>query len=402
VTMWRVVPYLIYSNWEETNDNDDPAVMNWEYYNERYSGPIFEASWRALRYLNSRGAKPILALMGPVPDWIVSKEWTPPKHKVCSPNSRQPAMNPAMYDEFAEMVVSMAVYARRKAGVDFELFSPFNETDCYPPEGPRVDPEEAPKALEAVARRLTKEGLGDVRLMVADNAIIENDYTTPILRDAELMKQVGAFAFHSYGDPVIAPHVQRVRQSLYAKTPVWLTEYGDLNDLDRSAENDWKSYSLAVNRRALRALSDGAQALFYFDLFDDYEECAKRMTFYGLFASADHVYAPRKRYFATRQLYHFVRPGAQRVSASTDSTALTVSGFVDRSSNTAILVGVKQGGPEQVEVRLAGEGVVEWDLYVTTRELNCTKMAPVHTVNGVAQVKLPVEAVFTLVGSLTN
>ncbi len=90
-----------------------------------------------------------------------------------------PALDPAKYDEFAEMVVSMAVYARRKAGVDFEYFSPFNESDCYPPEGPRIDPEEAPKVLDAVARRLAAEGLGDVRLTVADNAIISNDYTGP-------------------------------------------------------------------------------------------------------------------------------------------------------------------------------------------------------------------------------
>src|SRR5438876_20504 len=40
-TIFRVVPYLVYSNWEEVNDNDDPNAMNWEYYNNRYSGPIF-------------------------------------------------------------------------------------------------------------------------------------------------------------------------------------------------------------------------------------------------------------------------------------------------------------------------------------------------------------------------
>ena len=28
-TMFRVVPYLVYSNWEEVNDNNDPNVMNW-------------------------------------------------------------------------------------------------------------------------------------------------------------------------------------------------------------------------------------------------------------------------------------------------------------------------------------------------------------------------------------
>ena len=79
VTMFRVVPYLVYSNWEETNDNDDPNVMNWEYYNDRYSSPVFEATWNGLRFLNSRGIRPVVALMGPVPGWMLDDAWAPPK-----------------------------------------------------------------------------------------------------------------------------------------------------------------------------------------------------------------------------------------------------------------------------------------------------------------------------------
>jgi hypothetical protein len=51
-------------------------------------------------------------------------------------------------------VVTIVEYARTQAHINFEHFSPFNETDCDPPEGPRIDPDEAPKVLEAVARRL--------------------------------------------------------------------------------------------------------------------------------------------------------------------------------------------------------------------------------------------------------
>lgn len=42
-TILRLDPYGI-SNWESENDNDDADVMNWEYYNDRYSIPTFEAS----------------------------------------------------------------------------------------------------------------------------------------------------------------------------------------------------------------------------------------------------------------------------------------------------------------------------------------------------------------------
>ncbi len=401
-TMFRVVPYLVYSNWEETNDNDDPNVMNWEYYNDRYSSPIFEATWNGLRFLNSRGIRPVIALMGPVPDWMLDDAWSPPTHKVCQPNSTQHAIKPAMYGEFAEMVVSMVIYARNKAGIDFEYFSPFNETDCYPPEGPRIDPEDAPKVLAAVARRLKKEGLGDIRLTPADQAVITTDYISPILRDAELMKQVGALTFHTYGENSVGPQVERVQRSDYPYLPVWLTEYGDLNDEDKTAENEWKNFSLASNRRALTALNQGASAVFFFDAFDDYEECARRLTFYGLFRSASHIYAPKKRYYATRQLYHFVAPGSRRIGVSADVPGLTLSAFHDGAAGALVLVGANEGGPDAFDIVLppGAPSVDSWELYETTRQLDCARTGTIAAVNGTASIDLPGEAVFTLVGRL--
>jgi O-glycosyl hydrolase len=403
-TMFRVVPYLVYSNWEEVNDNEDPNVMNWAYYNDRYSTPIFEATWNGLRYLNSRGIRPVIALMGPVPDWMVDDKKSPPQHKVCNKSvnaSERSHLNPAMYDEFAEEVVSMAAYARTQARIAFDSFSPFNETDCYPAEGPRIDPEEVPKVLEAVARRMRKEGLGDVKLTVADQAIITNDYVGPILEDSELMKQVGAFTLHTYSENSVGPQVERVKASKYPHVPVWLTEYGDLNDQDKSFENEWKQYALASNRRALTALNQGASALFYFDAFDDYEECARRLCFYGLFRSADHIYSPRKRYYATKQLYHFVRPGSRRIATTTDVAGLTVTAFRNGSSDALVIVGVKERGPGRVQVILpkGDSAPAAWELYLTTRNLDCQKVDTVPARDGVAELDLPDEAVFTLVGA---
>jgi O-glycosyl hydrolase len=398
VTMFRVVPYLVYSNWEETS-----GAKDWEYWNDRYSTPIFEATWNGLRYLNSRGIRPMMALMGPVPVWMTDTNPQPPRHRVCQENvpaNLQGHLNPAMYDEFAEEVVSMVEYARIQAHIDFEYFSPFNETDCYPPEGPRIDPDEAPKALEAVARRLKKEGLEDVRLAVADNAIITNDYTDPILKDDELMKQVGVLTFHTYGENSIGPQVERVKSSKYSQVPVWLTEYGDLNDREKTFENQWKNFSLAANRRALTALNQGANAIFFFDAFDDYEECAKRLCFYGLFRSASHVYSPKKSYYATRQLYHFVRPGWRRIAATTEASGLTLSAFQGPSPDALVVVAVKEGGPGRIRIELpqTATGPASWELYETTRELDCQRVRTLPARGGHAEIELPTEAVFTLVG----
>ncbi|MGD0224203.1 MAG: hypothetical protein ABSF71_17880 [Terriglobia bacterium] len=408
ITMFRVVPYLVYSNWEEYNDNSDPNEMNWEYYNNRYSHPIFEATWNGLHYLNSRGIRPMLALMGPVPGWMTDDKAPPPQHRVCQENvpaDKQGHLSPAMYDEFAEEVVSMLMYARNHEHIDFEYFSPFNETDCYPPEGPRIDPDEAPKVLEAVARRLRKEGLGDVRLAAPDNAVITNDYTDPILKDDGLMKQVGVFTFHSYSDESVGPQVERVKASKYPQTPVWLTEYGDLSDENKTFANQWKMFSLAANRRALTALNQGASALFYFDAFDDYEECMKRLCYYGLFTSASQVYSVKKSYYAVRQLYHFVRPGWQRIAVSTEAPGLTVSAFQGPAPDALVVVGVKEGGPNHFRIELppaAAGNTTSWDVYETTPELDCQKVMTAPARNGWADIELPAEAVFTLVGRPTK
>jgi len=114
-TMFRVGPYFVYSNWEEMNDNDDPNLMNWEYYNNRYSSPVFQPSWALMRYLNSRGIRPLIALYGPVPDWMTDDKVGPLQQptSLASLNAkRQNHLSPSMYDEFAEEVVSMLVYAR--------------------------------------------------------------------------------------------------------------------------------------------------------------------------------------------------------------------------------------------------------------------------------------------------
>ncbi len=405
-TIFRLDAYgFDLSNWEVVNDNDDPAVMNWDFYNDRYSMPNFEASWAAGRYINSKGGRVLLTAIGIPPEWMLDDKAPPPRHGVCSskPKPCKPDhLNPAMYEEFAEQLVSMAMYARARAHVDFQFFSPFNETDCYPAEGPRIDPEEMPQVLGAIARRLKKESLGDVRLVAVEQANVTTDYISAVMKDAELMRQIGVFSFHTYGEESVGPQVERIRHGGYPDRRVWLTEYGDLSDRDKSFENEWKRQSLKASRRALRALNQGASAALFWDAFDNFENCELRPSFYGLMRNDNHSYSPKKRYFAAKQLYHFVRPGSVRVAADTDSPELMLSAFWDGSAGTLTIVGVKEGGANHVQIRIPESKLVPaaWDIYQTTKTLDCRKTGRVAVVNGAAELELPDEVIFTLAGSV--
>ena len=53
-TIWRVIVETV-EKWEEQNDNDDPFVFNWDYYNKLYATPKFQKAWDMIAYLNKRG-----------------------------------------------------------------------------------------------------------------------------------------------------------------------------------------------------------------------------------------------------------------------------------------------------------------------------------------------------------
>jgi hypothetical protein len=115
--------------------------------------------------------------------------------------------------------------------------------------------------------------------------MVTNNYIGPILQNDDLMKQVVVFSFHTYGTDSVGSQAERIRRSKYPETRVWLTEYGDLNDLDKSQENEWENFSLAATPRALRALNQGAMAALYWDAYDNYHEHYPRDDF--LWADAE-------------------------------------------------------------------------------------------------------------------
>ena len=111
--------------------------------------------------------------------------------------------------------------------------------------------------------------------------------------------------------------------------------------------------------------------------------------------NVDHIYSAKKRYYAAKQLYHFVRPGSQRIGAGSDSQNLVVSAF--RKGDSTTLGGLKQGGSNRVQVTVPETArELTWALYQTTRELNCVKTDELLAKNGVVEFDLPDEAIFTL------
>ena len=121
-SVWRVVFYM--EDWESTNDNSDPNVFNWDYYNALYSNAKFQNLWGTIGYLEQKGlsSRTVLSFMGDVPGWMGGGQ-----------------INPSSEDEWVKMIASLVYYARNTMHLSFSLLDPMNETDYGNHEGPLVD-----------------------------------------------------------------------------------------------------------------------------------------------------------------------------------------------------------------------------------------------------------------------
>jgi hypothetical protein len=106
------------TDWETVNDNNDPNLYNWTYYDSVYSAPRFTAVWSMVEYLNTKGISNItLCPVGATPGWMGGTKL------------------PETEAEYGETIASMVFYGqkRRSPAIHFNMLSPINETGCWVP-----------------------------------------------------------------------------------------------------------------------------------------------------------------------------------------------------------------------------------------------------------------------------
>jgi O-glycosyl hydrolase len=377
------------SNWIDPTGEQDAGVLNDETYRAVYGDEVFQKGWAMMRYLNERGVEPYLTASGDVPAWMLGKD----------------GKTLADYDRFCEMLASMVEWAKRKEGLRFTYFGPLNETDEGSPEGPSVPSGEFVKVMEMLDGKLAERGLDDVRLVVPEQASFDTDYVRELVASERLPGRIGAFGMHTYRDlstETYAGLVNVVASSRCAGTPIWLSEYGDL---DQTGEKEWY-VAWVSTARLLGALEGGFNGAMAWDAFDNYHDHDEAWTIYGLIRTGLRVYTPKKRYYAAKQVYRTVRPGFVRVGADCTSEAVRLLAFADLERTQVTLVGMNTS-PTDVYLHATLEGfdpgVTSGRVayYRTTEAENCARAAEVDvtTANYPSQgidVHVPAQSIFTL------
>ncbi len=376
-TVWRVVVEM--SDWETTNDNSDPTVMNWTYYNSVYTDPQFESLWSTIAYLNQKGITSglVVSVMGQVPGWMGASK-----------------INTSSEDEWVETIASMVYYGRVTRGLQFSMLSPLNEPDWDGIEGAQVDQYQYVRLLHKLSQRLDTLGLTDIRFVGPDTAQIGtgvSGYMPQLMTDATVMSKLDHFGFHNYaGDSGGADNA--IKRSAYASRNFWITEVTNIWDIlthlpqGPASALVWDAYDSVYNHAILAGrgtappndAGNGPALLAY--------------------NTSTGIYTPRRGFYECAQLFKFVGPGASRIKATSSSSSLTVVAFNDPSRGRVTIVGRNAStGSRTLTGTLTGlSGVTALQLYQTTASSNMQRGADVVVSNGTFSAQVSGNGVFTL------
>jgi hypothetical protein len=395
-TLFRVVFDM--EDWEDTNDNADPNVADWTYYNALYSNAKFQNLWGTLHYLNQKGVTNgiVLSFMGRVPTWMGGG-----------------VTNSASESEWVEMIATLLYYARTTAQVQFAMVDPMNETDWDGIEGPQVSAAQYVRLLHNLSLKLDAMGLGDIHFVGPTTAIVGTGvgtYLPQMLSDSVIMGKVDHFGLHDYSGNTGGANAA-IKGSAYPNKNFWMTEYGVPADSfsflgqNASATLMWEAYDSVYNHALWRganapstcAPSPACSSTAPNDDFLNTSNCCGIPAPLAYNASTG-TYSARQQFYQM-QTFRYIRPGSIRIGAS--ASGLTVYAFRHPATGQVTIVGRNTGASSiKLSGSLSGVGAVGvlqfYQTSISDNYSSFTRGADAIVTGGSFVVTVPVNSYFTL------
>jgi O-glycosyl hydrolase len=398
MTLFRVI--YDKTDWEATNENSSPYVMNWAYYDQIYSSAEFQKMWGLMGYLNQKGISNGLMLnfQGNGPAWLGS-----------------PALNTGMEPEWAQMIASLLIYAAKTNNLAFSLVGPDNEMD-QTVQGVNMTGTQYTNALHILSQDLDSNGMSGLRFVGPDMAAGGTVYMPQMLGDPVVMSKVAHFGLHSYasdggGSAGVASYVQ---STAYSNVTVWMTEFNvwcPQCDAGVTGTNTW-SYASGAVAYLCAHLANGVSGGLVWEGYDSQYNYYNPLewSFWGLFAVDDtnavnKTYTARKIFYTLSQITKWVRPGAQRIGVTGSTSSFSpLMAFHHPVSGQVTIVGINTAGNSVLNGTLSALAPVQsFDLYYTSATTNLAYAGPVPVTNASFSAAVPGDCVFTLVSSgVTN
>lgn len=355
---------------EPVNDDDDPNHFNWDGFKtgDVGSGWAFERRMWFMEELRKRG----------VTRFIMSP-WTPPAFMKTNKAGRFGGhLRADMFDEYAEFMAANIILAKKNHGIDIGYITVQNELLFIEPYHSCVyNPYTLRETVRALMRKFQKEGITTKILMPEDMMYVDRmlPYILPTMNDPETKLFPGGFCTHRQGGYDEVARWHKVTQKYGREN--WMTEtsgHPQTWDGAMKMASDMHDYLVGGN----------FNAWIYWQITD-----SARSGQYALMVNGDPARSPK--YYAAKQFYRYVRPGAVRVEAGSSDKELLASAYVDGKAGKIVLVLINTAAAEvKVAVSVPGEFAV----YRSTANEGCVEQAAVT-----GTVNLPARSIVTLVGA---
>ncbi|MBD3239714.1 MAG: hypothetical protein GF331_03950 [Chitinivibrionales bacterium] len=368
-----------YPDFEPLNENGDAFSMDFSAFN--FDGQFVgkQKEWiEALKAKAGQSGEPIK---------FIATYWSPPFWMKTNMHHHGGSLKSIARDELAEYAIATVRAYKEICNVDLYALSMQNELAFSQPFNSCVyTPESYRDMIKVVGPRL-HDVYPDIKLFGPEDMLsawTNRAFPGLLMADTLSRRQMWAVAVHGYEDGT-NPTPSSLAPKAWAKAysnmqtvgkPLWMTETSGYS-------NDWDG-ARGVGEAIFEALKYGhVSAWVWWQLAGSH--------------TAGEILMPRgekgKLFYAAKQYFRYIRPGAVMIDVNADDSEVFVAGFHHKHNNTLTIV-ILNWSSSSKDITLSGQNLPSFTSYRTSSSDDCTNTG---TVTG--SVTLPANSITTLFGT---
>lgn len=378
---------------EAENDNGDPFVIDWNGVKTQYFGDPIAPFLKAAQ---SRGAKIFGNIMS-APPWM----------KTNNANDGNGSLKPGYEDELVEFILIWIKGMERYHGVHIDYVNFSNEPNyARSYDGILLTESQIADLTKRLGARLAAENINTkIVPMEVSNLFSFPGWANAICKDPIARSYIDRLTTHSYNIDFFAPDqnnnnwisAYNTAQS-YGK-PLWLTEYCLDSD---GYKGTWRE-AIALVQHVHNALCYGnVSAWLYHEMYRDPSLTPLALIDGDPSVPGSSIVYPK--FYALKQYFRYVRPGAVRIKGESDNGDILVTSFIHKPNKMFTLVAINRQSHDQiVDFNLRNiQGLSSLDTVRTSEHENTVSVGRIPGISSSFTSTLPAESVTTFTGTIST
>jgi glucuronoarabinoxylan endo-1,4-beta-xylanase len=342
--------------WE--NDNDDPFVLNME--------ALDHSAWDFdyLRYLKTNGVEKFILTLWSAPAWMKRNLSLDLTEQAIEWENTDNKVEPYYYDEYAENIIA-TIRLLKNEGIEVYAVCPQNEpafNEPYP--SGILGPDQFRDFIRILGPRLDAEGL-DTRIYMPEQVFGISfysmaQYITTVKADPIADQNTDIIAVHGYANDGITPGAPDYSQW----NGLWTSAHTGDYPKELWMTETYIEYTNFLDAMSLAGAIHGGLKYGNLSWWTNWSFEGMQLT----------KMKPNSSFYASKNFFKFIRPGAIRIGSSSDHDDLLETAFYHPQNKTYTIVMINKGSTG-IPVNLKGSNIPsQYQAFRTSQFLNCIQV----------------------------